>query len=343
MEKQIDDIIKSILLDGEELDTYKSAIDKLSGDSDLYGKCEKFVATFRELRQNKQVSNVSTNKLKFQGKQVGLKEATVQTLIDVLHGKMPQRPKLPSKPMAASPRKADNMLAEQGKPSDPSPMVSTPDKPSRFDVKKLWTKASGYLKTNWKWVAGIAATIIALIVVLSLPSNVHDAESEEQEHILSREEQLKKAIESHLELEMVEYTFKNVYRTPNDDSFWGNRRLLIQYTAYVTAGVDLRKLSMNDVSISEDQNTITIRLPKAEIMGLNIPDNSIKPITSVTGWRSNYSTEEIQKVLGIAEKEVEKAIPNCGILQDAEGFAKAYFELLLGQLGYENVRVSFKS
>lgn len=332
--------MKSILLDGEDLVTYKSVIDKLSGDSDLYKKCEKFVTIFRELRQNQQVSNVSANKMKFQGKQIGLKEATVQMLIDVLNGKMPERPKLPSKSMVVPPLKTDKVLAAQGKPSNPNPMVNNLGYPSRYDVKKLLTKSFDYLKTNWKWVAGIAAAVIALIVVISLPYNVHDTG---QENVLARDEQLKKVIESHLDLEMVEYTFKNVYHTPNDDNFWGNKRLLIQYTAYVTAGVDLRELSMKDVSISEDQKTISIRLPKAAMMGLQIPDRSIKPIVSVTGWRSGYTTEDINKVIGVAEKEVEKAIPSCGILQDAEGFAKAYFELLLGQLGYENVNVSFKN
>lgn len=55
---------------------------------DLYEKSKQFVSLFQEMKKNSgQLSKISIRKLNFQGKIIGLKEYTLNLLVDVLNGK----------------------------------------------------------------------------------------------------------------------------------------------------------------------------------------------------------------------------------------------------------------
>jgi len=146
------------------------------------------------------------------------------------------------------------------------------------------------------------------------------------------------------ELGTVEYTVKKIVKT--DDVVWwkyGTRKIIFTCTAFIKAGIDMKKFSADKVDINKEENSISIVLPKAQILSFNMPPEEIKQeFTMVTGLRNEFTPEEKQQLLVLGEKDIQEDIPNMGILEDAEANAKLFFMALFNQIGYEKVNVKFE-
>ena len=147
------------------------------------------------------------------------------------------------------------------------------------------------------------------------------------------------------ELGSVEYTIEKVVKA-SDDAEWyklGDRKILFKCTAYLKAGIDMSKFDATKVSINEEQKSIVLTLPKAELLSFNMPpEKAVLAYEKVATFRSNFSASDRNKLLQLGEKDIREDVPNLGILADAEKNASSFFKALLGQLGFEIVTIKFE-
>ena len=146
------------------------------------------------------------------------------------------------------------------------------------------------------------------------------------------------------ELGTVEYKVTKVIKA-SDDAKWyqfGDRKILFQCTAFLKAGVDLNKFDPSKVKVNEEEKSVVITLPKAELLSFNIPPESAKMVyEKVSVTRFNFSAQERNLLLQQGEKEIRDNVPSMGILQDAEKNAAAFFKSLLSQMGFQSIIVKF--
>lgn len=158
------------------------------------------------------------------------------------------------------------------------------------------------------------------------------------------EEQVGK-ITSLTELGTVEYVVTKIVKA-NDNATWykfGDRKILFSCKAILKAGIDLSKLEDSDIQVNTEEKTITITLPNAELLSVNLKPENIKLIyekTSIT--RSSFSNKERDAVLAQGEADILKSVPDMGIFDDAENNAKLFLEAFLKQAGFTNVNIEFK-
>ena len=158
------------------------------------------------------------------------------------------------------------------------------------------------------------------------------------------EEQVGK-VTSLTELGTVEYVVTKIVKA-NDNATWykfGDRKILFSCKAILKAGIDLSKLEDSDIQVNTEDKTITITLPNAELLSVNLKPENIKLIyekTSIT--RSSFSNKERDAVLAQGEADILKSVPDMGIFDDAENNAKLFLEAFFKQAGFANVNIEFK-
>ena len=154
------------------------------------------------------------------------------------------------------------------------------------------------------------------------------------------EEQVGK-ITSLTELGTVEYVVTKIVKA-NDNATWykfGDRKILFSCKAILKAGIDLSKLEDSDIKANIEKKSISITLPRAELLSVNLKPENIKLIyekTSIT--RSSFSNKERDAILAQGEADILKSVPDMGIFDDAENNAKLFLEAFLKQAGFTNVK-----
>jgi len=147
------------------------------------------------------------------------------------------------------------------------------------------------------------------------------------------------------ELGSVEYTVTKVVKA-SDDAKWykiGDRKILFRCTAYLKAGIDLNKLDVSKIVIDEQKKSVSITLPKAELLALNMPpDKSVLAYENVATFRSNFTASDKNHLLQLGEQSIRDEVPNLGILSEAEKNASSFFKSLLSQLDFELITVKFE-
>lgn len=157
------------------------------------------------------------------------------------------------------------------------------------------------------------------------------------------EEQVGK-ITSLTELGTVEYVVTKIVKA-NDNATWykfGDRKILFSCKAILKAGIDLSKLEDSDIKANIEKKSISIILPGAELLSVNLKPENIKLIyekTSIT--RSSFSNKERDAILAQGEADILKSVPDMGIFDDAESNAKLFLEAFFKQAGFTNVNIEF--
>lgn len=178
-----------------------------------------------------------------------------------------------------------------------------------------------------------------LLLLLMLPSLLFSCTSNAEKELTERIEKMKETAE----FGSVEYTIKKLIKA-NDVGRWytiGDRKILFSCTAYLKAGIDLNDLTMEDVVI--DNNSVTITLPHAKLLSLNMPPEEIQLVYDhVSFFRSGFSSQDRLDLLSQGEADINEDIVNMGITADAEANAADFFTAMLKQIGFENVNIIFE-
>lgn len=139
-------------------------------------------------------------------------------------------------------------------------------------------------------------------------------------------------------LETIQYSIEKVITAEigqNAFSFLFGDRLLFVAHGVVIAGVDLTKLSEDDLYTSG--NTVYIQLPAAEIFVATLDNEKSYVYNRDTGLFTKGDVNLETNAREVAQQEIEKAALEDGILDQAQTNAENFLYRLLRELGFEEV------
>jgi hypothetical protein len=142
-------------------------------------------------------------------------------------------------------------------------------------------------------------------------------------------------------LETVSYTIDKIIsgeqENPYLPKFLVGDRLLLVVHGEVIAGVNLAKLQPKDVTVNG--KSISIRLPSAEIFTTRIDNGKTRVYSRDTGLFSSPDPNLETAVLQEAERQLQQAALQDGILKSADQNAKNTISSLLKGFGFSEVIV----
>ena len=187
---------------------------------------------------------------------------------------------------------------------------------------------------------GRIAALLAILLPTLLLSGCATRESAEEKAAKEIE-----ALSSVKELGLVEYRVRKIVKA-NDEGEWyklGERKILFSCTAYLKAGIDLGTFSLSDVDMDRETGTVTVTLPHATLLSVNIPASEIRQeYDQVTLLRSSFSAQERNLLLRQGERQIRESVPSLGILEKAEENATLFFTSLFSKMGFSTIEVKFK-
>jgi hypothetical protein len=143
-------------------------------------------------------------------------------------------------------------------------------------------------------------------------------------------------------LETASYTVEKVLEGGVDQGndllnlLLGNRLLFIAH-GEVIAGVDLTDLRDEDVVVSDDRQSVTLRLPPARILTKRLDNEMSRVYDRSQGWLTKGDPELESRVRQEAERAVLMAACDGGILAQAELNAQRQVQILLLALEFRDI------
>jgi hypothetical protein len=120
-----------------------------------------------------------------------------------------------------------------------------------------------------------------------------------------------------------------------DAKWYGENRVLLLAHGIVKAGIDLKKISADDVSISG--KSISIKLPQPQITDAYLDDAQSQVIDHTTGLLRAFDKNLEQTARQNAVDDIRRAARSNGILSDADERARMQLKLFLLQTGFDQV------
>lgn len=180
--------------------------------------------------------------------------------------------------------------------------------------------------------------LLFLCILLMLPAC---AERREKEAL----RQEIRALSSMKQIGLVEYQVRKIIKADDQGAWYkiGDRKILLSCTAYLKAGIDLSDFSEDDVVVDRAAEKVTITLPHATLLSLDIPPSEIREeYEQVTLLRWDFTNKERNDLLRQGEKQIRASVPSLGILPKAEDNARKLFESVFYKMGFRTVEVVFK-
>jgi hypothetical protein len=146
------------------------------------------------------------------------------------------------------------------------------------------------------------------------------------------------SVRSLARLETIQYSVEKVITAESGQGAFGflfGDRLLLVAHGVVIAGVDLEKLSPNDLRL--ENGVLYVRLPPAEIFIATLDNAKSYVYDRETGVLTKGNIQLETEARRAAEAEIRKAALEDGILEQANRNAQAYLLRLFLQLGYRDV------
>jgi hypothetical protein len=142
-------------------------------------------------------------------------------------------------------------------------------------------------------------------------------------------------------LESVSYTMDKIVSGERENpilpSFLAGDRLLLVVHGEAIAGVDLSKLQPGDVTVNGQ--SVSIRLPQAEIFTVRLDNAKTRVYSRDTGLFSTPDPNLEGEVRQEAERQLQTAALQDGILKTADKNARQTLTALLTGLGFGNVEI----
>jgi hypothetical protein len=136
------------------------------------------------------------------------------------------------------------------------------------------------------------------------------------------------------ELVTVKYVMDKVV-VLEDVKWYGENRVLLLAHGVVKAGIDLKRLSPDDVKISGKK--ISLRLPMPQITDAYLDDKASQVIDHSTGLLRAFDKDLEQTARQNAVDDIARAARRGGILDDADKRARTEVETFLKRAGFETV------
>ena len=143
-------------------------------------------------------------------------------------------------------------------------------------------------------------------------------------------------------LETVRYTMDKIISGERESAylpkFLVSDRLLLFVHGEVIGGVDFNKLQPHDVSVRG--RTVTVHLPSPEILVTRVDNAKTRVYSRDTGLFSSPDPNLESEVREEAERQLQQAAEQDGILKTAEENARSALITILKGLGFERVEFS---
>jgi hypothetical protein len=121
-----------------------------------------------------------------------------------------------------------------------------------------------------------------------------------------------------------------------DDAKWyGENRVLLLAHGIVKAGMDIKRITPDDVTISGKK--INLRLPSPQITDAYLDDKQSRVIDRTTGLLRVFDKDLEQTARANAVDDIRRAARVDGILDEADQRARLELKLFLRQAGFEQV------
>jgi hypothetical protein len=145
-------------------------------------------------------------------------------------------------------------------------------------------------------------------------------------------------------LETIEYSLEKVITAESGQGPFGfliGDRLLLVAHGSVIAGVDLGKLTPDDVQVN-DLGQITLTLPPAEVFTATLDNHQTYVYSRGTGLLTKGNVQLETAARKAAEDEIRRSAIEDGILTQADRNAQAFLQTFLGSLGFNQVVVQLE-
>jgi len=139
-------------------------------------------------------------------------------------------------------------------------------------------------------------------------------------------------------LETIQYTVEKVITAEVGQGalapLLGDKLLFVGH-GYVIAGIDLQKLSEQDMVVEE--GAIKVRLPQAEVFVATLDNDKSYVYDRDTGLLRHGDINLETLARQAAEEQIRQAALDDGILAQAQANGESYIRSLLNKLGYSQV------
>jgi len=115
----------------------------------------------------------------------------------------------------------------------------------------------------------------------------------------------------------------------------GDNKVLLLAQGIVKAGIDLKKITADDVAISG--KSLTLTLPKPHITDAYLDETQTKVIERTTGFLRSLDKDLEQTTRLYAVDDIRRAAQQSGILNDANERARMQLRTFFQQAGFETV------
>jgi len=141
-------------------------------------------------------------------------------------------------------------------------------------------------------------------------------------------------VQSLSDLVTVKYVMEKVVML-QDMKWYGENHVLLLAHGVVKAGIDLKRLKPEDVTING--KGITIKLPVSQVMDAYLDDKASQVIDHSTGLLRTFDKDLEQTARQNAVDDIARAARQAGILDEANKRARAELASLLKRAGFESV------
>lgn len=119
--------------------------------------------------------------------------------------------------------------------------------------------------------------------------------------------------------------------------------IMFNTEATVKMGVDLNKLSEEDIEIRQD--SIIINLPKVEVLNFSYPHEKFEEVFPISNFDASPHSDKVEKldeVFRLAETDIRKKIKYLQIEDEVEFKTKQMLSAFLTKSNFNNVVIRFK-
>ena len=141
------------------------------------------------------------------------------------------------------------------------------------------------------------------------------------------------------QLVVVKYTMQQVIEMEQSRPLYGSEKLLLLVQGKVLGGVDLSRLTPQDLRVGPDKRSVTVSLPQPRVLEAFLDENATRVWDKVSWWTPWVAPNpDLQKEARLlALDKVKGAAREMGILADAQHNAETSIRGLLTALGFETV------
>ena len=139
---------------------------------------------------------------------------------------------------------------------------------------------------------------------------------------------------------------KLVFGVKNKRILWvvklNQAEFLAKSQATIKTGVDLEKIKENDISIKGSK--INLVLPPVEVINFSYPAEQFKhiEIMSKNAFSSKITLEDQEKFFREAELDIRNSLKYMGIVEATQKKTRKMLEVMLHNLGYDEIYIEFK-